>query len=160
MIRPSRATDTPQIHQVINAAAVAYRGVIPADTWHDPYMPLEELEAEISAGVTFWVLERDGRLLGVMGIQQRDDVTLIRHAYVAPDAQRGGVGTALLRHLEGLAEKPILIGTWAAAGWAIAFYRKHGYRVVSAAEKTRLLRRYWTVPESQVAASVVLARAE
>ncbi len=160
MIRVSRTADIDQIHRIINDAAAVYQGVIPDGSWHQPYMPRDELEAEILAGVIFWVLEREGRLLGVMGIQDRDDVTLIRHAYVDPDAQQGGVGTALLRHLEALADKPILIGTWAAASWAIAFYRKRGYRVVSEAEKTRLLRRYWTVPESQIAASVVLAKAD
>ena len=141
---------------IINEAALAYRGVIPADRWHDPYMPAEELRAEIEAGVRFWGYEADGELLGVMGIQGVDDVTLIRHAYVRPNAQRSGVGGRLLRSLLAKASSPVLIGTWADAAWAVAFYEKHGFEVVSPEEKTCLLRRYWDVPERQVETSVVL----
>jgi len=142
---------------IINTAAVAYRDAIPADRWHEPYMPLDELEAEIAAGVVFWGYEGDGRLAGVMGMQPVQDVDLIRHAYVLPAQQGRGVGSALLQHLRGRSSRPMLVGTWAAAGWAIRFYERHGFRMVSAETKTILLRRYWTIPERQVETSVVLA---
>ena len=144
---------------IINAAAEAYRGVIPADRWHEPYMPREHLAHEVADGVAFWVDEEEGALRGVMGIQDRGDVTLVRHAYVAPRLQRGGVGTRLLRHVQGLTRKPVLIGTWAAATWAIDFYRRNGFSLVSGADKDRLLRRYWSIPPRQVETSVVLADA-
>ena len=143
---------------IVNDAARAYRGVIPADRWHEPYMPADELENEVADGVVFWVAEQEGRLAGVMGIQDKGDVALVRHAYVAPTTQRAGVGTRLLRHVEGLSEKPILIGTWAAASWAIEFYRRNGYTVVPDRDKDRLLRRYWTIPARQIEVSVVLAK--
>src|SRR4029077_2316319 len=123
---------------IVNDAAQAYRGVIPADRWREPYMPPEELEKEIADGVVFWVAEEDGRLSGVMGIQDKGEVALVRHAYVAPAMQRNGVGTALLRHVQGLADKPVLIGTWAAASWAIEFYRRNGFSVVAESDKDRL----------------------
>ena len=156
MVRRCRDDDRAAILAIVNAAAEAYRGVIPADRWHDPYMPADELDGEIAAGVEFWGYEADGELLGVMGIQPLDDVDLIRHAYVKPGRQRGGVGGALLDHLMGRATKPLLVGTWAAAEWAIAFYRRHGFVQVSPEEKTRLLRTYWTIPERQIETSVVL----
>lgn len=143
---------------IVNDAARAYRGVIPADRWHEPYMPADELESEIADGVVFWVAEQEGRLSGVMGIQDKGDVALVRHAYVAPTIQRAGVGTRLLRHVEGLSDKPILIGTWAAASWAIEFYRRNGYTMVPDSDKDRLLRTYWTIPARQVEVSVVLAK--
>ena len=142
---------------IVNQAAQAYRGVIPADRWREPYMPPDELDSEIADGVIFWVAEEDGRLLGVMGIQDKGDVALVRHAYVAPTTQRKGVGTRLLRHVEGLTGKPVLIGTWAAASWAIEFYRRNGFTVVSNRDKDSLLRRYWSIPARQIETSVVLA---
>jgi GNAT superfamily N-acetyltransferase len=142
----------------VNAAAEAYRGVIPADRWHEPYMPADELDAEIAAGVRFWGYEADGELLGIMGVQPVRDVDLIRHAYVAPDSQRGGVGGALLEHLLRGATRPMLVGTWGAAGWAIRFYERHGFEQVSRARAAELLREYWTIPERQVETSVVLSR--
>jgi N-acetylglutamate synthase-like GNAT family acetyltransferase len=145
------------VFAIINAAAQAYRGVIPADRWHEPYMPREELEREIAAGVAFFVFEDEGRVAGVMGIQDKGEVALIRHAYVAPAVQRRGIGRALLRHLERLTDKPVLIGTWAAATWAIDFYVRNGFSVVSGGEKNLLLRRYWSIPERQIETSVVLA---
>lgn len=157
IVRASDGADREQIFAIINQAAQAYRGMIPADRWHDPYMPMEELEKEIAAGVAFWVAEDEGEVLGVMGIQDRGDVALVRHAYVAPGTQRRGVGTTLLRYVERLTAKPILIGTWAAAAWAIDFYRRNGYTVVPEAEKERLLRTYWSIPDRQIEASVVLA---
>jgi N-acetylglutamate synthase-like GNAT family acetyltransferase len=157
MIRRSTDADIPAMFAIVNDAARAYRGAIPADRWHEPYMPREELESEIAAGVEFWVLEEDGRLLGIMGIQDRGDVTLVRHAYVTTAIQRKGVGTKLLRHVIGLTDKPVLIGTWAAATWAIDFYRRNGFTVVTPEEKERLLRTYWTIPERQIETSVVLA---
>jgi GNAT superfamily N-acetyltransferase len=124
--------------------------VIPPDRWHEPYMPAEELDREISAGVAFWGYEREGALLGVMGIQPVGDVELIRHAYVVPDAQRGGIGGALLEHLERSVTRRILVGTWAAAHWAIAFYRRHGFEQVSTEAKNRLLKTYWSIPDRQI----------
>src|SRR5262245_61647833 len=130
LIRKSHEADLAAMLAIVNDAAQAYRGVIPADRWHEPYMPQDELEREIADGVTFWVAENDGRLLGVMGIQDKGDVALIRHAYVTPTVQRKGVGTRLLRHVEGLTGKPVLIGTWADASWAIKFYVRNGFTVV------------------------------
>jgi GNAT superfamily N-acetyltransferase len=157
MIRASVPADLPAVFAIINDAAQAYRGVIPADRWHEPYMPREELEREIAAGVTFFLFEEERRVTGVMGIQDKGEVALIRHAYVAPGAQRRGIGRALLRHLERLTDKPVLIGTWAAATWAIDFYVRNGFSVVSRKEKNLLLRRYWSIPERQIETSVVLA---
>ena len=156
-IRESVQTDFPAILAIVNDAARAYHGVIPADRWHEPYMSAEELEREIAAGVAFWVAEEDGRTTGVMGIQDKVDVALVRHAYVDPSLQRSGVGTKLLRHVESLVDKPILIGTWATASWAIEFYRRNGFDIVSEAEKDRLLKRYWSIPPRQIETSVVLA---
>jgi N-acetylglutamate synthase-like GNAT family acetyltransferase len=157
LIRQSAAGDFAGILRIINDAAVAYRGVIPADRWHEPYMSANDLETQIAEGVTFWIGEQEGRLLGVMGIQNKGDVALVRHAYVASTAQRSGVGTKLLRHIEGLVDGPILIGTWAAASWAIEFYRRNGFDMVSHADKDRLLRKYWSIPARQIETSVVLA---
>lgn len=157
LIRQAVDSDRPAILAIINDAAQAYRGVIPADRWHEPYMPADELEREMNAGVVFWVVEEEGRVLGVMGIQDKGDVALVRHAYTAPNLQRKGVGTRLLRHVEGLAGKPILIGTWASASWAIDFYQRNGYTVVSQTDKDRLLRTYWSIPPRQIETSVVLA---
>jgi len=159
MIRPCNKTDRDAIYAIINEAAEAYRGVIPADRWHEPYKSRDELGEEIAQGVGFWCLGEEGELLGVMGIQDRGDVTLIRHAYVRPDRQQRGIGSRLLAHLEGLTDKPILVGTWADARWAIGFYERNGYRLVTPEEKDHLLRKYWSIPERQVETSVVLANA-
>ena len=144
--------------EIINDAAQAYRGVIPADCWHEPYMPLEELQREIRGGVSFWGFDQGGELAGVMGIQDRGDVTLVRHAYVRTSERRKGIGEKLLAFLETLTDKPILIGTWAAASWAIRFYEKNGYRLLPRPEIERLLRKYWSIPERQLETSVVLVR--
>jgi GNAT superfamily N-acetyltransferase len=144
------------IFAIVNAAAEAYRGVIPADRWHEPYMPMAELDGEIAAGVEFWGYEEDGELLGIMGIQPLGEVDLIRHAYVLPASQGRGVGGALIAHLLRSATRPVLVGTWAAAEWAIRFYRRHGFEQVSSEEKDRLLRTYWTIPDRQIETSVVL----
>ena len=157
MIRKCTEADFETIYEIINEAAQVYKGVIPEDRWHEPYMGIEELRHEIEDDVIFWGLEHDGQLLGVMGLQEKEDVTLIRHAYVWTRAQKGGIGTRLLRHLESVTEKPILIGTWADALWAVSFYEKNGYILVSEGEKNRLLRKYWSIPERQVETSVVLA---
>jgi N-acetylglutamate synthase-like GNAT family acetyltransferase len=157
VIRQSAHEDFDSMLMIINDAARAYRGVIPEDRWHEPYMPAEDLAKEIADGVVFWVAEQDGRVAAVMGMQDKGDVALVRHAYVASAAQRGGVGTALLRHVQDLTDKPILIGTWAAASWAIEFYKRNGFTVVPSAEKDRLLRTYWSIPARQVETSVVLA---
>ena len=149
--------DLAEIAEVINDAAVVYRGAIPADCWHEPYMPMDELRAEIDAGVQFWGIRRGGRLAGVMGLQQVRDVFLIRHAYTRTEEQGSGLGSALLEHLRRRSDRRLLIGTWKAATWAIRFYERRGFRVVSATEKNRLLRRYWTVPERQIQESVVLS---
>jgi GNAT superfamily N-acetyltransferase len=157
-VRPCRDDERAAILAIVNAAAEAYRGVIPPDRWHEPYMPAEDLDRELGAGVEFWGYEAGGTLVGVMGIQPVRDVDLIRHAYVAPARQRSGVGAALLEHLAARATRPMLVGTWAAAEWAIAFYRRHGFGLVSPERKAELLRAYWTIPERQIETSVVLAR--
>ena len=142
---------------IINDAAQAYRGVIPEDRWHEPYMPKSELQHEIDDGVRFWGYEDKKVLIGVMGIQDKGDVDLIRHAYVRTDRRKQGVGTELLHYLEARSVKPILIGTWTDATWAVRFYQKNGYRLLEKDEKNRLLRKYWSIPERQVETSVVLA---
>ena len=157
MIRKSVDSDFTAMLAIINDAARAYRGVIPADRWHEPYMPADELSEEIASGVVFWVAEREGQLAGLMGIQDKGEVALVRHAYVASNTQKTGVGTTLLRHVQSLTDKPILIGTWAAASWAIEFYRRNGFTVVSIAQKDHLLRKYWSIPVRQAETSVVLA---
>ncbi len=160
MIRRCDEREFELICDIINDGARAYKGVIPADCWTEPYMSRDELHHEIEDGVAFWGYEEDGVLTGVMGLQQVQDVTLIRHAYVRSDRQKRGIGGRLLSHLRELAQGRVLIGTWADATWAIRFYEKHGFRVVPPEQKERLLRRYWTVPERQVETSVVLADAD
>lgn len=158
MIRPCTENDTDSICAIINDGAQAYKGIIPADCWREPYMSLSELQHELQAGVKFWGYENDaGALVGVMGIQQVRDVTLIRHAYVRTANRQFGIGTQLLAHLRALTSLPILIGTWADATWAIAFYKKHGFRLLKPHEKNCLLKRYWTIPQRQIETSVVLA---
>jgi GNAT superfamily N-acetyltransferase len=158
-IRPCSEGDREAIFAIVNAAAEAYRGVIPADRWHEPYMPVEELDHEIASGVKFWGYEADGELVGVIGIQDVGDVNLIRHAYVAPERQGHGIGGALLEHLLGLATRPMLVGTWAAAEWAIRFYERYGFEPVGPKRTAELLRAYWDIPERQIETSVVLAQA-
>ena len=155
-VRACGNDDFPRIHLIINDAAVAYRGVIPGDRWHEPYMSEKELESEIAAGVRFlgWY-SPPGTLLGVMGSQEVQDVTLIRHAYVLTESQRGGIGSALIAALMEATERPLLVGTWKAATWAVTFYERHGFRVVE--DTATLLRRYWTIPDRQIETSVVLA---
>ncbi len=157
LIRACRTGDFDAMLAIINDGAEAYRGVIPADRWHEPYMPAEELTAEIAAGVEFWGYEDDGTLQGVMGIQPVQDVDLIRHAYVRTTAQRRGVGGALIEHLRRHSTRRMLVGTWAASSWAIAFYERHGFHLTTPARKTALLKTYWTVPDRQIETSVVLA---
>jgi N-acetylglutamate synthase-like GNAT family acetyltransferase len=157
MIRRCDQKDFAVILEIINDAAQAYKGVIPADRWHEPYMSRRQLQKEIHAGVIFWGLEEKGRLIGVMGIQDKEEVTLIRHAYVRSRLRNHGVGSRLLRLLESMTEKPTLIGTWADAIWALSFYQKNGYRLVSTDEKNHLLKKYWTIPERQIETSIVLA---
>jgi GNAT superfamily N-acetyltransferase len=157
-IRRCAEREREAIFAIVNAAAEAYRGVIPGDRWHEPYMPMSELEGEIAAGVEFWGYEEDGELLGIMGIQRLGEVDLIRHAYVLPASQGKGVGGALLEHLLKTAERPVLVGTWAAADWAIGFYDRHGFEQVTPEQKDRLLREHWNIPERQIETSVVLVR--
>jgi GNAT superfamily N-acetyltransferase len=156
-IRPCEDSDIEIIYEIINDAAEAYRGIIPADRWKEPYMSRDELRHEIDEGVTFWGYIEDGELLGVMGMQDIGDVTLMRHAYVRTDRRRQGIGGRLLSELRKRTRRPILIGTWAAAVWAVRFYEGHGFCLVSPEEKDRLLKRYWSIPERQIETSVVLA---
>jgi N-acetylglutamate synthase-like GNAT family acetyltransferase len=160
MIVPFKHSDFKIIHEIINDGASAYKGVIPADRWHEPYMSEEELQVQIDDGVQFWCYLEDEKMIGVMGIQDKVDVTLIRHAYVRTTARNKGIGGKLLQHLSTLVSTPILIGTWADAAWAISFYKKHGFRVVSFNEKEQLLRKYWNIPIRQIDTSVVLASAD
>lgn len=157
MIRQCKESDFNALFEIINDAAQSYKGMIPEDRWNEPYMPFKELMREIEDGVAFWGWEHDGQMLGVMGIQDKGDVTLIRHSYVRTQSQKMGIGTKLLQHLESMTEKPILIGTWAASSWAISFYEKNGYTLVSEEEKNRLLGNYWSIPKRQMETSVVLA---
>jgi GNAT superfamily N-acetyltransferase len=159
MIRRCGNADFAQIFEIINDGAQAYRGIIPADRWTEPYMSQEKLQHEIDAGVEFWGFEEAAGLAGVMGMQEVEDVTLIRHAYVRTCHQKPGIGADLLAHLRQLTDRPILIGTWADAAWAIRFYERYGFRIVSLEEKVQLLKKYWTVPDRQIETSVVLADA-
>ena len=159
MIRPCDDRDFDLIWAIINDGANAYKGIIPEDRWTEPYMSRDELRHEIDDGVVFWAYAQTGKLVGVMGIQSVQDVTLIRHAYVATNSQKRGIGTQLLSHLRNLTPGPILIGTWSDAAWAIRFYERHGFQLITPDQKNRLLRRYWTIPPRQVETSVVLADA-
>ena len=156
MIRICTKHDMDPMLDVINDAATAYKGVIPCDRWREPYMSAETLRAEFEDGVEFWGYQGDGRLVGVMGIQDRGDAELIRHAYIRTARRNQGIGSELLHHLRGLSDKPLLVGTWAAADWAIHFYRKNGFRLLPRRQAAPLLRTYWTVPERQMETSVVL----
>ena len=156
MIKPITPDDLSELYDIINDGAMVYRDVIPADCWHEPYMPFDELQGEIAAGVEFWGWEENGRFLGVMGRQDQGEVYLIRHAYVLRSCQQMGIGSKLLAFLRPTLEKPILVGTWAAAWWAVRFYQKHGFKLVTPAAKDRLLRTYWNITDRQVETSVVL----
>lgn len=158
MIRCAADGETDLLLEVINDGARAYAGVIPADRYHEPYMARDALSREIASGVEFWLDDRDGAVDGIMGIQDVKDVTLIRHAYVRMAAQRRGIGTKLLEHLLGSTRRPVLIGTWKAATWAIDFYRHHGFDRVPDDDVPGLLRRYWSIPDRQIETSVVLAQ--
>jgi GNAT superfamily N-acetyltransferase len=158
-LRACGEDDVATIARIINAAAHVYRGVIPAECWHEPYMPLAGLQMEIAAGVHFTAAVRDGALIGVMGVQAVRDVRLIRHAYVLPEWQGHGIGSQLIASVRGTGDRRVLIGTWRAAHWAIGFYRRHGFDPVPDAEIAPLLRTYWTVPERQIHASIVLSSA-
>ena len=154
MIRKLSSKDTDIIYEVINQGARAYRGVIPRDRYHEPYMPKQELRREMES-IIFFGLEKEGRLVGVIGFQPVKDVTLIRHAYVLPNYQRKGIGARLLTHLKQMTKtKSLLVGTWADAGWAINFYQSHGFRPMP--NKDELLAKYWNIPQRQVETSIVL----
>ncbi len=157
MIRPCNRLDFPVMLEIVNDAARAYRGVIPDDCWAEPYMTANELQHEIEAGVRFWGVERGDTLVAVMGIQHVGDVSLIRHAYVRTADRQQGIGSRLLGALRVQSSRPLLVGTWAAASWAVRFYEKHGFRLVTPDEKDRLLRQYWVIRDRQVETSVVLA---
>jgi N-acetylglutamate synthase-like GNAT family acetyltransferase len=156
MIRQLESSDFEKIYIIINEAARAYKGVIPPNCWKEPYMSREELAHEMNEGVRFWCYEQDGEMVGVMGIQDVQDVSLIRHAYVQTSKQNHGIGGELLSFLRKLTSRPLLVGTWANAVWAVRFYERHGFRLVSHEEKERLLERYWSVPRHQIENSVVL----
>jgi N-acetylglutamate synthase-like GNAT family acetyltransferase len=160
MIRRCDDRDFEVIWAIINDGARAYKGIIPADRWTEPYMSREKLQHEVEEGVVFWGYEEAGTLVAVMAIQRVQDVTLIRHAYVRTSSQKRGLGGRLLFHLRGLASGPVLIGTWADAVWAIRFYEKYGFELVGPQEKDRLLKKYWSIPERQIETSVVLAEAK
>ena len=157
MIRPATDSDFDTIHEIINDAAGAYKGIIPADRWHEPYMSREELAVQIAAGVRFYCRYAAAAVQGIMGIQDRAEVELIRHAYVRTRLRGGGIGGELLRFLIGQSKKPLLVGTWKAAVWAIRFYEKHGFTLVAEEAKNVLLNRYWSIPPRQIETSVVLA---
>jgi N-acetylglutamate synthase-like GNAT family acetyltransferase len=156
MIRQATDEDFDEIFNIINDAAIAYKGIIPPDRWHEPYMTKEELKEQIEDGVRFSCYVDNNEIAGVMGIQDKTDVDLIRHAYVRTKQRQKGIGTLLLQELLRDSKKPILIGTWKAAQWAISFYEKHGFCLVDEQEKNRLLKKYWKIPDRQVETSVVL----
>ncbi len=156
MIRQATNEDFEAIFDIISDAAIAYKGVIPADRWHEPYMTKAELQTQMDDGVKFHCYVYNDEILGVMGIQDKADVKLIRHAYVRTRQRNTGVGTLLLKELIRDSTKPILIGTWKAADWAIRFYEKHGFSLVDEHQKNHLLKKYWTIPDPQVQTSVVL----
>ena len=157
MIRRCDEDDFELIWAIINDGAHVYKGVIPEDCWTEPYMSKNELRHEINDRVRFWGYEEEEKLVGVMGFQPVKDVTLIRHAYVATSSQRRGIGARLLSHLRKLTPGPVLIGTWSDAVWAIRFYEKHGFQLVRPQQIKRLIKQYWSIPERQIEASVVLA---
>jgi N-acetylglutamate synthase-like GNAT family acetyltransferase len=157
MISKCEQKDFREIYDIINDGAAAYKGIIPADRWHDPYMTEAELIKQIEEGVQFWSYADDGKIVGVMGIQFKIGVTLIRHAYVRTINRNKGIGSKLLKNLCMISATPVLIGTWAAATWAIEFYQKHGFRLLPKEEKNDLLRKYWIIPDRQIETSVVLA---
>jgi N-acetylglutamate synthase-like GNAT family acetyltransferase len=160
MVRNATEKDFDEIYNVINDAAIAYKGIIPAGSWHEPYMTKEELKTQIEDGVRFSCYIDDNKIVGVMGIQHKKDVDLIRHAYVITRQRKKGIGTILIQELLKASTKPILIGTWKAAHWAISFYERHGFFLVPEEEKNILLRKYWNIPDRQVETSVVLADAK
>jgi N-acetylglutamate synthase-like GNAT family acetyltransferase len=160
MIRACDDNDLLDIYNIVNDAAHAYRGAIPADCWKEPYMPSDELRHEVAAGVRFWGYELNGRLVAVMGMQDKEQVTLIRHAYVRTEYRNQGIGGQLLAELRRQIDRPILVGTWAAARWAVAFYEKHGFHLVPATAKSKLLRKYWSITKRQIDESVVLIDGE
>ncbi len=157
MIRETTQHDFDTIHEIINDAAIAYKGIIPKDRWQDPYMSKQELIQQIDEGVSFFCLHLTAEIAGVMGIQHKKDVTLIRHAYVRTKYRNQGIGGKLLQHLIAKTSMPILIGTWQAADWAIDFYKKYDFKPVAAEEKNMLLKKYWNIPQRQIETSVVLA---
>ena len=157
MIKKCEQNDFNDIYEIINDASIAYKGVIPEDRWHEPYMAEDELKAQIADGVEFWGYTENDKLIGVMGIQFKADVTLIRHAYVRTSERSKGVGGQLLAHLNSISTTPVLIGTWSDAKWAISFYLKNGFRLLERPEINILLPKYWTIPVRQVETSIVLA---
>jgi N-acetylglutamate synthase-like GNAT family acetyltransferase len=157
MIEQYTPADFQTVYDIINDASSAYKGIIPADRWHEPYMPEQELQEQLEDGIEFWCYKQNDEIVGVMGIQEKSDVTLIRHAYVRTTQRSLGIGSKLLSHLTTLTSKPVLIGTWADAEWAISFYQKHGFSLVEKELKNKLLNTYWSVPERQIETSVVLA---
>ena len=160
MIRRCTSLDFGTIYEILNDASQAYKGIIPDDRWHEPYMSRDQLAHEIEATVVFWGIELDGQLACVMGIHDKGEVVLIRHAYVRTKVRNQGIGTELLQYLENTTDKPILIGTWADASWAVCFYRKNGYRLDTEQEKNHLLRKFWSIPERQIETSVVRTKSE
>ena len=157
MIRKCTEKDLEEMFEIINDAAKAYKGVIPEDCWREPYMDMEDLWQEVSEGVKFWGYEQNGKLVGVMGVQDVQDVTLIRHSYVRTQNRNQGIGGQLLSYLCKQTKRPVLVGTWKDAAWAIKFYEKHGFKLVSKKQKDELLRKYWAIPERQIEESVVLS---
>jgi GNAT superfamily N-acetyltransferase len=156
MIRKCQADDAERMYFIINEAAKAYEGVIPTDCYHQPYMSKEELKQEMER-ISFFGWEVDGQLVGIMGMEPVKDVTLIRHAYVLPQWQRQGIGSKLLNYLMGkVTTSHLLVGTWADAHWAIAFYQKHGFNLLP--DKDKLLKTYWDIPQRQIETSVVMGK--
>ena len=148
--------DPDEIYAVVNDGSKRYKGIIPEDCYHEPYMPMDELLEEMKR-MRFYGYQTNIKLLGVMAKEPVKDVTLIRHAYVVSEHQGEGIGSRLLAFIEKRVDTAwLLVGTWTAATWAIDFYKKHGYRLME--NKEALLRKYWNIPDRQIETSCVLGK--
>ena len=159
MIREYKKSDSSKILHVINDAAIKYKGIIPDNCWHDPYMSEQELVNEFKNGVRMFGYLNNNELIGVIGFQEIKDVVLIRHAYTLTLHQGKGTGSALLEFLlKKNQNSRLLVGTWKNAKWAIRFYEKFGFILHAKEETTLLLKKYWNIPSKQIENSVVLGR--
>ena len=159
MITECTKKNISNILYVINDASLKYKGIIPNDCWHEPYMTKQKLISEFANGVRIFGYNKDNNLVGVMGIQELKDVTLIRHAYILTQYQGLGIGKSLLQHLFKIKTSScLLVGTWRDATWAIQFYEKFGFVLHTKKQTAQLLKKYWDLPSKQIENSVVLKK--